>query len=634
MSRRSLSGALALLLCAMIGAPTLANASSEEGHGGLLSIGISVGSGKSGSQTSSSGALQESSKGISVTVSTPVVETKVSTSKGSVEASASTPVAKTEVSTSTGKSTGSSGSETKTPSIEQTSTTTSVTAGSVAKASLGSNQSGGDQSSGSQGAAAPQPSVTPATASSTPASHAASSSASNQAVVPGGTGPTQSGPVAHKPRSTPRRGSSANRSPVHEVTRSGTAATGARPPSAAVNSPSATRRSAVSHHHPSSSDPLSVVGGYIPLGLPVPDWSRPIILILLLLTLGFAARTYITTRRARRLQRAQSTLEGDMQVMQTALVPEVPALFGTLAISTAYRPAEGPAAGGDFYDVFPLPDRRVALILGDVSGHGHQALHQAALTRYTLRAYLEAGLEPGAALALAGEVMSDPHFEHFATVLAGIYDERDSLLTYASAGHPHPLTIGVAGSEVLGGFSSPPLGWGVPTGQRQTVLALCPATHVCFFSDGLVEARTETGLLGREGLRELIEGLEQPSAADLLVAVQQASTTPVGDDMAACVISQRAPAVALAPGRWEELQIDAPLLASDAPRRFLDACGVKGSKQAQTLARIRELLRNASGARLRVRVDRAESPELRAVSANHGSLESNTMGALRATARM
>jgi hypothetical protein len=323
-----------------------------------------------------------------------------------------------------------------------------------------------------------------------------------------------------------------------------------------------------------------------------------------------------------------------MQVMQTALVPEVPAQLGTLAISTAYRPAEGPAAGGDFYDVFPLPDQCVAIMLGDVSGHGHQALHQAALTRYTLRAYLEAGLEPGAALALAGEVMSDPHFEHFATVLAGIYDERESLLTYASAGHPHPLTLGVAGPEVLGGFSSPPLGWGVPTGQRQTVLALCPATHVCFFSDGLVEARTETGLLGREGLRGLMQELEQPSAADLLAAVQQASSTPIGDDMAACVISQRAPLVAIAPARWEELQIDATLLSSDAPRRFLDACGVTDSEQARTMARIRELLRNASGARLRVRVDRAESPELRAISSNRGILEGNHGGALPASARM
>lgn len=229
--------------------------------------------------------------------------------------------------------------------------------------------------------------------------------------------------------------------------------------------------------------------------------------------------------------------------------------------------------------------------------------------------------------------MSDPQFEHFATVIAGIYDGRSSLLTYSSAGHPHPLTIAVAGPEALGGYSSPALGWGVPTGQRQTVLALCPATHVCFFSDGLVEARTETGLLGRDGLRELIEGLEQPSAAELLAAVQQNSTA-IADDMAACVISQRAPLMAVAPGRWEELQIDAQLLAGEGPRRFMAACGVSDSEQARTLAGIAELLRDAEGVRLRLRTDRAESPELRAISAHRGGLDGHHVGTLGAASRM
>jgi hypothetical protein len=355
----------------------------------------------------------------------------------------------------------------------------------------------------------------------------------------------------------------------------------------------------------------------------VPDWSRPIILALLLATLGLGARAFVTTRRARRLQRTQSALEGDMQVMQTALVPEVPAQLGTLAISTAYRPAEGPAAGGDFYDVISLPARRVAIILGDVSGHGHQALHQAALTRYTLRAYLEAGLEPGAALALAGEVMSDPNFEHFATVIAGIYDERSATLTYSSAGHPHPLTIGLPGPEVLGGYSSPPLGWGVPTGQRQTVLVLCPGAHVCFFSDGLVEARTETGLLGREGLHELIENLtEKPVASDLLAAVQK-SATVIADDMAACLISQQAQVAALAPGRWEELDIDRLMLSGDGPQRFLAACGVALGEQAKIMAGVRELLRSAPSARLRVRMDLADGPQVQTVSRTSRPLDAN-----------
>ena len=102
--------------------------------------------------------------------------------------------------------------------------------------------------------------------------------------------------------------------------------------------------------------------------------------------------------------------------MQAALVPKVPDRLGGLAVSVAYRPAEGPAAGGDFYDLFVPSAGKVAMMLGDVAGHGHEALTQAALTRYTLRAYLQAGLEPRAALALAGRVLVDPLGERFATV--------------------------------------------------------------------------------------------------------------------------------------------------------------------------------------------------------------------------
>jgi hypothetical protein len=349
----------------------------------------------------------------------------------------------------------------------------------------------------------------------------------------------------------------------------------------------------------SQRDPLSALGGHIPLPLPVPNWSKPIILLLLLLVLWFAVRSRLAARRARRLEGQRVTLLRDLGAMQAALVPDVPARVGGLDVSVAYRPAEGPAAGGDFYDLFALDGDRVAIVLGDVAGHGHEALTHAALTRYTLRAYMQAGLAPRAALALAGRALSGPAAEHFATVAVGVYDARAGRLTYALAGHPPPILRGVQAREPLTVCCSPPIGWGLPTGRRQSTVSLPAGAEVCFFSDGLVEARAEDGLLGRERLAEILDGLGSPrGAGELLEGVRTvARSTP--DDMAACVLS---PAVGCG-GEcvWvEELEAGAGELEGAPVRDFLAACRVPLAQIEQAIVRARGIAAECETALLRV----------------------------------
>lgn len=332
-----------------------------------------------------------------------------------------------------------------------------------------------------------------------------------------------------------------------------------------------------------ASNTLDAIGGHIPLPLPVPDWSKPIILALLLLVVVLAGRSRLVAYRTRGLERQRAALLRDVGVMQSALVPKVPAQIGGLTVSVAYRPAEGPAAGGDFYDLFVTKPGRVAVILGDVAGHGPEALSQAALTRYTLRAYLQAGLQPRAAIALAGQALVDPSGAHFATVIVGLYDSSSGKLTCASAGHPPPILLGTPTHELSSVCSCPPIGWGIPTGRRQTTISLGQGARVCFFSDGLIEARSAGTLLGRERLAEILENLGPHPTATALLQRVRAAADATRDDMAACIFSPLAGASGVLIHE-EEIEVDVRSIGGPHLPRLLAVCGVCAADIARSLA--------------------------------------------------
>jgi hypothetical protein len=305
----------------------------------------------------------------------------------------------------------------------------------------------------------------------------------------------------------------------------------------------------------------------------LPGYFKVILAVVAALAILFGLGYLLTMLRNRRLDRQRTELLKEVGLLQTALLPPVPEQVGALRTSVAYRPADGPGAGGDFYDVLPLAAGRVGFILGDVSGHGRGALARTAFMRYTLRAYLEAGLEPRVALQVAGRVIDDNLGGDFATVLLAVHDPETGSLTYASAGHPAPIVVGPQPHEPVTTGSSPPIGVGVRTGLRQTTVPLVPGAVAAMFTDGLTEARVNGGILGRDRLQGILDSLGRDATAAGLIASVRDEARVLSDDIAAVVIQPTGGSTA-GLFRTEQLELTARELDEPMARRFLESCGL------------------------------------------------------------
>jgi Stage II sporulation protein E (SpoIIE) len=365
------------------------------------------------------------------------------------------------------------------------------------------------------------------------------------------------------------------------------------PSGASAGKPSAPARSAVERPHTSAAQPALVKTITRIVGV-VPTPVRILIAALVALALALAVRSRLSGVRARRLMRQRGQLLEDVGLLQAALLPVPPARLGPVATSVAYRPADGPGAGGDFYDVFALDDGRLAVIVGDVSGHGREALPHTALVRFTVRAYLEAGLSPRKALQTAGSVLDRQLGGSFATVVAAVYHPRERTLTYSSAGHPPPVVLGegaggeapAAAIELTTACSAPPIGAGMRTGTRETVISVPGPARLCFHTDGVTEARIGEDLFGGERLSGALSDLgRQASAPALLDSVAQ-RTDSRPDDMAACLLRVEdgagAPAIV-----GELVELDGGAVASGRAERFLRESGMTAAAAAAAIDTVR-----------------------------------------------
>jgi len=291
--------------------------------------------------------------------------------------------------------------------------------------------------------------------------------------------------------------------------------------------------------------------------------------LLVLAMMGFA---FVRDRRARALARERTLLMADLEALEGAVLPALPEALGGLALSLSSAPAAGPIGGGDFHDAFSLSGDRVAVLVGDVTGQGRQVLADAQLVRHAIRAYLEAGLEPRAALAMTGAVVDEREEPLFASVIVAVHDRRDGTLTFASAGHEPPILVSEQGAALppVTGWS-PPLGAGLQTGRRQTSIPLAEGSAVCLMTDGLTEARSDGERIGVSRVIKWLSALGPSAMSSDVVARLRAEADTTADDVTVCMLRALTPTAQHAP-RIEEAVVEAGDPADLV--RFLRDCGL------------------------------------------------------------
>ena len=281
-------------------------------------------------------------------------------------------------------------------------------------------------------------------------------------------------------------------------------------------------------------------------------------------------------------------------MLQRQLLPRrLPKLPGAVAVARYLPATAGLEVGGDWYDVIPLPDNHVALIIGDVQGHSTAAATLMGQMRTALRAYAVEGHPPDVVVSHANRLLTDMETDLFATCCYVDVDMEEGSAWYVRAGHLPPLMRHPDGTtEVPDSDVGPPLGVVRQADFPLSVLRLRPGTVIALTTDGLVEsadADIDTGI------DRLADDLAVADPGHLsLVADALLENAQRNDDIALLLL--RYDGMALRPLResWTVWRVpEAVGHARRFTRRTLRAWGVERDDMDAALLVVSELVTNA-----------------------------------------
>jgi serine phosphatase RsbU (regulator of sigma subunit)/PAS domain-containing protein len=192
------------------------------------------------------------------------------------------------------------------------------------------------------------------------------------------------------------------------------------------------------------------------------------------------------------------------QALQRTLLPQALPPLPAVTAAARYLPA-GVSVGGDWYDVIPLSADRVALVIGDVMGHGLPEAVIMGRLRTAVQTLSDLELPPDEILGHLNDLMNGLGDDTFATCLYAIYDPVTRICTFARAGHPPPAMVWPDGGVCFAqSVPDPPLGVAEPPFE---VVELLVPEHglLVLYTDGLIESAHVDTDAGMSRLAELLQ---------------------------------------------------------------------------------------------------------------------------------
>jgi PAS domain S-box-containing protein len=264
----------------------------------------------------------------------------------------------------------------------------------------------------------------------------------------------------------------------------------------------------------------------------------------------------VTDWREREEQLIEAQAQAELsRRLQSGLLPSLSLPDPALDLRTSYLPGQERALlGGDFFDALPLADGTVALLIGDVAGHGPSEAAVGVALRSAWRALVLTGHGPAGLLDGLDKVLTcnRQSEELYATVCCCWIDPGHDRITVALAGHPPPLLAHDGELQVVEVPSGPGLGIvDHPYPWEAGELAVRGAWTLLCYTDGLVEGRSAPGSVERFGIDALAavaagllgHGTGTDELVDgLLDVVHEANGGELSDDVAILCVSRTAAA--------------------------------------------------------------------------------------------